>query len=150
MLEGLHFANSASSPQVCISGNDRPVRVMQTKPMTKKTNQTADHGPLHYLKQWREFRELTQEQLAEEVDTTKGVISLIESGDRGLSDKWARRLAPALRTRPGWLLDHDPNTLPSDILEVWSAIPKERQKQALKVLETFRALAKAKARTGAK
>lgn len=112
--------------------------------MAKKANSKKRQAPLHYLKEWREFRKLTQEQLAEAVATTKGVISLIESGDRGLSDKWARRLAPALRTRPGWLLDHDPHTLPSDILEVWSAIPVERQAQAIKVLETFRTLQKAR------
>lgn len=117
---------------------------MQTGHMTKKPKKLV--GPLHYLLQWREYRSMTQEALAEAVGTTKGVISLLESGNRGLSDKWARRLAPALRTRPGWLLDHDPHTLPSDILEVWSAIPVERQAQAIKVLETFRALQKA--RTG--
>ncbi len=146
MTEGLHFANSPSSPSVCKSGNDRLVRLLQTKPMTKKVKSRKRNAPLHYLRQWREFRELSQEQLADAVGTTKGVISLIESGNRGLSDKWARRLAPALRTRPGWLLDHDPNSIPSDLLEVWSAIPVERQSQAIKVLETFQAAAKA--RTG--
>lgn len=120
---------------------------MQTSHMAKKAPPKKT-GPLHFLKEWREFREMSQEALADAIvpKTTKGVISLIESGDRGLSDKWARRLAPALRTRPGWLLDHDPHTLPTDILEVWSAIPVERQVQALQVLETFRA--HAKARTG--
>lgn len=112
--------------------------------MTKKTKPKKPEGALHHLREWREYREMSQEQLAEAVGTTKGVISLIESGNRGLSDKWARRLAPALRTRPGWLLDHDPHTLPSDILEVWSAIPVERQSQALKVLETFQVFAKAR------
>lgn len=112
--------------------------------MTKNGKPKKRAAPLHFLKEWREFRELSQEQLADSVGTTKGVISLIESGDRGLSDKWARRLAPALRTRPGWLLDHDPNSIPSDLLEVWSAIPVERQSQAIKVLETFQTLAKAR------
>lgn len=63
---------------------------------------------LHYLRQWREFRRMTQEQLADAVGTSKAVISLLESENRGLSDKWAHRLAKPLRTTPGALFDYDP------------------------------------------
>lgn len=51
---------------------------------------------------------MTQEQLAERVGTAGNVIGLIESGQRGLSDKWLRKLAPELGTTPGFLLDHSP------------------------------------------
>jgi len=105
--------------------------------MKKKGKSGKSAQPDHFLKEWREFRRMTQEQLADAVDTTKGVISLLESGDRGLSDKWARRLAPALQTQPGWLLDYDPETLPTSILEVWASIPADQQEQAIKVLQTF-------------
>jgi transcriptional regulator with XRE-family HTH domain len=115
--------------------------------------------PLHFLKEWREFRNMTGEQLANAVNeyepglnTNKGTISLLEGGARPeptlpgaqkkraqrLSDKWAKRLAAALKTTPGMLLDHDPNTLGTDILEIWGNIPDDVKPQALTILETFR------------
>jgi len=98
----------------------------------------ADERSTNYLKAWREFRKLTQEELAEKVDTTGSVISMLESGNRGLSDKWLRRLAPALDTTPGYLLDHDPNNLPTDIIDIWNHIDARDRPRALRVLESFR------------
>lgn len=91
----------------------------------------------NFLAAWREFRGLTQEALAEKVGTTGSVISLLESGKRKLSPKWLRRLAPELNTTPGFILDFSPDELPTDILDVWGAIPEDRKDQALEVLRTF-------------
>ena len=82
---------------------------------------------------------MTQAKLAEAVGTTGAVISLLESGDRGLSDKWLRVLAPVLGTRPGHLLEVDPADVSTDILDIWAGIPEERRQQARDVLATFRA-----------
>ena len=90
------------------------------------------------LAAWRRFRHLTQEELADRAGTTKAVISNLETGARGLSPKWLRLLAPILGTKPGILLDHDPNDLPSDVLEIWSDISDEDRPQALKALQGFR------------
>lgn len=103
----------------------------------------SDSKELNRLKAWREFRRLTQEQLATLVGTTGSVISLLESGDRQLSPKWLRRLAPALDTTPGYLLDHDPADLPTDFLDLIRKIPDDQIDHALAVLATF-------ARTGTK
>lgn len=92
----------------------------------------------NYLRAWREHRGLTQAKLAEAVGTTGAVISLLESGERGLSDKWLRLLAPVLGTRSGHLLEIDPAELDDDILDIWSDIPEERRDQARDVLKTFR------------
>lgn len=94
-------------------------------------------GP-NYLKAWREFRRMSQEKLAEEIGTTKAVISLLESGQRPLSAKWLRKIAPVLRTTPGHLLDHDPEGLPTDVIEIWSHIEERDRPRALRVLESFR------------
>lgn len=80
---------------------------------------------------------MTQEQLATAVGTDKGVISLLESGARGLSDKWLRRLAPVLETTPGHLLDHDPNELDNDIIDIWAHIDIRDRGQAARVLRSF-------------
>jgi len=105
--------------------------------MAKQAKKPPKDRPQHYLRQWREFRRLTQDQLAEKAGTSKGVVSLLESGDRRLSDKWLRRFAPVLKVQPGWLLDQDPESLSPDVLEIWAAIPEERHSQALEVLRTF-------------
>jgi len=81
---------------------------------------------------------MTQAKLAEAVGTTGAVISLLESGDRGLSDKWLRKLAPVLGTRPGHLLEVDPNEVSDDILDIWEQIPEDKREQARDVLMTFR------------
>jgi transcriptional regulator with XRE-family HTH domain len=92
----------------------------------------------NHLKAWREFRRLTQEELGSLIGTTGSVISLLESGSRKLSPKWLRKLAPALNTSPGYLLDHDPDDLPTAILDVWAAIPEIDRPRALQVLQAFR------------
>lgn len=91
----------------------------------------------NYLKAWREHRQMTQEQLALAVNTTPAVISLLESGKRGLSPKWLWRLAPVLKTRPGTLLEHSPETLDSQVMEVWTTIPETSKPQAMRVLKQF-------------
>ena len=93
----------------------------------------------NYLRAWREHRHMTQTKLAEAVGTTGAVISLLEAGERGLSDKWLRRLAPVLGTRPGHLLEVDPNDVSTDILDIWNQIPEAQREQAKDVLRTFRA-----------
>lgn len=92
----------------------------------------------NYLRAWREHRRMTQTKLAEAVGTTGAVISLLESGDRGLSHKWLAKLAPVLGTRTGHLLEVDPNDVSSDILEIWADIPEDRREQARDVLKAFR------------
>jgi transcriptional regulator with XRE-family HTH domain len=89
------------------------------------------------LRAWREFRGLTQEELGEKAGTSGSVISLLEAGKRQLTPKWLRRLAEILHVEPGYLLDHNPNDLPVDLLDIWADIPEERRAQAISVLRTF-------------
>ncbi|MEO1552675.1 MAG: helix-turn-helix transcriptional regulator [Pseudomonadota bacterium] len=93
------------------------------------------------LRAWREFRKLTQEELAEKVGTTAAVISLLENGQRGLSATWLHRFAPHLRVSPGFLLDHSPGDLTTDMLEAWASVPAADQGKALAALQRY-ALAK--------
>jgi transcriptional regulator with XRE-family HTH domain len=99
-------------------------------------DQDKNGGPNH-LRAWRTFRNLTQSELAERVGTNTNMIGYLESGERGLSAKWLRRLAPALNTTPGMILDHDPHDLDNDILEIW-ANADSRQKTQIR--EIARAL----------
>lgn len=104
--------------------------------LSHTVNMAKERIPNH-LKAWREFRRMTQEELAAKLDTTVSQVSMLESGERGLSHKWLLRLAPILKTTPGHLLDHDPNTIDNDVFDIWVGIAKRDRAQALRVLKSF-------------
>lgn len=95
------------------------------------------NGGENHLKAWREFRGMTQGDLADAVDTTQGQIAHLEADRRALSAKWLRRLAPALKTTPGHLLDHDPSALPTDIVEIWLDASPEQRTQLVKMAKVI-------------
>jgi transcriptional regulator with XRE-family HTH domain len=103
--------------------------------------ETDKNGGPNYLQAWREFRGMTQAELAAAVGTNQNMIGYLEAGDRGLSAKWLRRLAPALRTQPGFILEHDPRKLPTDIIEIWINATDQERRQLVN-------LAKAIVKTG--
>jgi transcriptional regulator with XRE-family HTH domain len=114
--------------------------------------ESADkNGGPNYLRAWRLFRPgkdgkpMTQEELASRVKppTNANMIQYLETGERGLSAKWLRRLADALGTTPGMILEHDPNELDSDVVDIWvNGDPRQRMQ--------LTEIAKALLRTGAK
>lgn len=108
----------------------------ETFESSHNANMTKERIP-NYLKAWREFRRMTQEELAEKVNTTASQISMLESGERGLSHKWALKLAPVLKTNPGHLFDTDPAALDNDVHDIWINIDKRDRAQALRVLKSF-------------
>lgn len=95
-------------------------------------------GPNH-LRAWREFMKMTQEELAAacEPPTTGSVISLLEEGERGLSLKWLRRLAPALKTRPGFLADYDPGDMDTRAQEMIARLEPDQLEQVQQIISTF-------------
>lgn len=93
-------------------------------------------GPNH-LQEWRTFRSLTQQELAEKVGTNQNMIAYLESGERGLSAKWLRRLAPALNTTPGMLLDHNPYDLDSDVIDIWAHADNRQKRQIADIAKTI-------------
>jgi transcriptional regulator with XRE-family HTH domain len=93
------------------------------------SDESKNGGP-NFLKAWRVYREMTQQELAEAVGTSQHQIAYLESGERPLSAKWLRKLSGPLDTTPGMLLDHDPTQLSADIVDIW-ATASTRQKQQL-------------------
>jgi len=97
----------------------------------------VDERPPHFLREWREFREMTQDELAAAVGTSKSVISDMERGRLQLSPKWLRRFAPVLKVQPGYLLDYRPEDLDTDVIDIWGRIAASDREQALRVLRSF-------------
>lgn len=80
---------------------------------------------------------MTQQELADALDTSKSVISDMERGELQLSPKWLRRIAPILKTQPGHILDYDPAQVDTDIIDIWSRIDATDRDQAVRVLRSF-------------
>lgn len=79
-----------------------------------------------FLQQWRKYRNLTQEELADRVGMSKGNISQLEQGVQGYSQEGLEALAEALQCDPGQLLNVDPSK-DDAIWSIWErAKPAER------------------------
>lgn len=88
----------------------------------------ADEDGRNYLKAWREFRFLTVDELAARVEVPSATIVHLEEQPHPPSDKWLRRLAPPLQTRPGFLREFDPNEVDTGAIEdVLSEVARKRE-----------------------
>lgn len=92
----------------------------------------------NHLRAWREFRKLSQTELAEKVGTVGNVIGHLEAGERGLSDKWLYKLAPALGTSPGFLLQYAPGDPLLEISEAAAQVDPKAHEQLMDILRTFK------------
>ena len=91
--------------------------------------------PANNLRAWRTYRGITQHGLGVEVGTTGGMISLLETGARGLSKRWLERLAPILDATPGAILDFTPEEIDADIVRAAMSVPAARQADATAFLK---------------
>lgn len=104
---------------------------------TRCMDEQSKNGGPNYLRAWRTFRGMTQEQLAKAIGTAPNVIQYLETGERGLSAKWLRKLAPALDTTAGLLLDHDPHKLDRDLLDIWGRADDRQKRQISDIARTI-------------
>lgn len=79
----------------------------------------------HFIKQWREHRELTQDQLAERLFVSKATISRIEGGTQSYTQDFLEACAEALRTEPASLIMRDPTNEDA----IWSLWDRAEQGQ---------------------
>lgn len=92
--------------------------------------------PRHFIREWRKFRGLTQERLAERVDVTAGAISQLENGIVSYTQPTLEALAYALQCEPGDLLSRDP-ALDGAVLDLMRLI---RQKDQATIAAIIRGL----------
>ncbi|MBL8644415.1 MAG: helix-turn-helix transcriptional regulator [Rhodospirillaceae bacterium] len=62
----------------------------------------------HYIKEWREFRGLTQQTLADRVEISRSAITKIEGQNRPYTQKTLEDMAVALNCEPADLLTEPP------------------------------------------
>jgi transcriptional regulator with XRE-family HTH domain len=92
----------------------------------------------NFVKAWREYRQLTQDQLAEATDISPAQISKIENGQAKFSHDSLYRLARALKCSPADLIARNP-TKGLDI-ELWELIDGLSDSQKRQLLEVGRVL----------
>ncbi len=80
-----------------------------------------------FFKEWRQYRGLSQDQLAERLDTSVASISRIESGTQPYTQDVLEALAEALGTDPASLLMRNPEA-PEAMWSIWDQAQQgERQ-----------------------
>jgi DNA-binding XRE family transcriptional regulator len=140
LIDGLDMPPCSHITDMVVNGKVRGSANAAVRELTYHPD--MDEKVPHYLKEWRTtkrpgFEPMTQQELADKLDTSKSVISDMERGELQLSPKWLRRIAPILKTQPGHILDHDPADLDSDIIDIWAHIDVGDRDQAMRVLKSF-------------
>lgn len=89
--------------------------------------------PRHYVREWREYRDLTQEQLAERIDVSRGLIAQIETGVTALTEERMYAMADALQCTP-WDIYRVNPLVEGRVVDIIDALKKaspEQQAEAL-------------------
>lgn len=130
------FANVIATLNIRNTGNYSLGHLSHNANMNDEEDKNG--GPNH-LRAWMKYRKMKGVDLANALggNVTPGMVSDLANSKRALSAKWLRRLAPALDTTPGMLLDHDPNDLDSDMVEVWATASTRQKKQINEIAKTI-------------
>ena len=89
-----------------------------------------------FIRDWRKFRHLTLERVADRIGVTPGALSQLERGDVAYTQPMLEALAEALSCDPADLITYSPQAV-KDLRTIWESIPEESREQALRVLQTF-------------
>lgn len=90
-----------------------------------------------YLKEWRQHRELTQEQLAERAGISTSHLANVERGVKRYNEDILEGLAQALQCEPWELIGRNPSLPDAEVTRIWQRIPPAVRPQAQRTLESF-------------
>jgi transcriptional regulator with XRE-family HTH domain len=90
-----------------------------------------------FLKEWRKFRGLTQDQLAERTGLSKPYISQLERGERQYTQELLERFAEELRCAAPDLIMRDP-TDPDGLWSIYDQLTPPERQQGVAVLRAIR------------
>ena len=93
--------------------------------------------PRHFIREWRKFRNLTQDRLGERIGMSPSSISQLETGAQGYSQPTLEALAHALNCEAGELLMRNP-TDPEAPWGIWESLRPATKRQAIEVLKTLK------------
>ena len=91
-------------------------------------------APRHFIRQWRKFRRLSQEKLAEQLGVTHGAISQLERGHTSYTQPTLEKLAHALQCTPADLIARNPYSDESPVT-VFDGLDTAERQEALRFIE---------------
>lgn len=89
------------------------------------------------LRQWRKYRGLNQEQLAERAGISQGMVSQLENNKTDYTGQLLNVLAYALQCEPGDLVMRDP-TDPEAPWSIWDTLKPGEKRQAVEILQALK------------
>jgi len=111
-------------------------RLAENGRMAKMRSRLKENGPRHFVRQWRKYRHLTQEQLAERIGSTHGAISQLETGRTSYTQGMLEALADALMCEPADLLMRDPSQ-DQMIWSLWDKLGEAEKRQAVRLIQAI-------------
>ena len=123
----------ASAKKVSISGNDTEngETIMETMPKPVQIRHLQRKPARVFLREWLEHRNLTAEQLAGRMETSKSVVSKLMNGQQRYNQDWLERIAYALDCEVPEL--YRPPMAPT-ANELLARMPPETRETAINVL----------------
>lgn len=109
--------------------------------MPRVTPRPKRQRPRHYIREWRLYRNLTQEQLAERVGVTHGALSQLERGLINYTQPMLESLAFALQCDPADLIMRNPESDPWSPWQIYDGVrdlPEEDQRRIAAVIDAIR------------
>lgn len=106
--------------------------------MAKVRSRLKRRAPAHYIRQWRQHRGYTLEQLAEMVGVTHGALSQLERGITNYTQPMLEALAEALACEPADLIMRDPD---SEVWSIWDQVkdlPEIERKRVIAIIDAMR------------
>lgn len=94
------------------------------------------HRHRHFIREWRQHRGLTQELLAERLETTKANISRVENLKQGYTQDFLEACAKALATDVASLLMRNPAD-PEGMWSVWDQAKPGERRQIVEIAKTL-------------
>jgi transcriptional regulator with XRE-family HTH domain len=91
----------------------------------------------HFLREWRKYRGLSLERLADRIETTKASISRIENGKQPYSQEFLEKAAEALMCEPGDLLMRNPLDTEAP-WSIWETLKPVEKRQAIEVIKALK------------
>jgi len=91
-----------------------------------------------FLKEWREFRGLTQEQAAERLNVSRTLLSKIENAKSPYTQGFMEAAAEAYNCDVPDLIMRDPSSPIWSIYDTLKTLPKADQEHIAAIVKTFR------------
>ena len=89
-----------------------------------------------FIREWRKYRGLTLEKVADRLDMTPGHISMLERGQRGYTQETLEAVASALQTDVASLLMRDP-TDGDGMWSIWDQAKPGQRRQIVEIAKTL-------------